>query len=76
VVDVGEDGGIVVGVVTGMIAEMIVGDVIGDGMADLELRVVAGLGGGEVVVFLWRALVVVVGFRGWKWRWISMMEFW
>ena len=31
---------------------MVIGDVIGDGMAGLELREVAGLGGGEVMVFL------------------------
>ena len=59
-----------------MFTVIVTGNVTGDGMDGLELRVVADLGGGEVVVFLWRALVVVVGFRGWKWRWISMMEFW
>ena len=55
---------------------MLVRDVPGDGMAGLELRVVDSLGGGEAVVFFWRNLEVVVGFRRWKWIWISMVEFW
>ena len=36
---------------------------------------VADLGGGGVVVFLWRDLVVVVGFRGWKWRLLVWWSF-
>ena len=69
--DVDEDVGVVIRVVAGMVSR----DIIGDGITDLELRVVVGLRGGEVVVFLWRDLVVVVGFRRWKWRWISMVKF-
>ena len=57
--DVVEDGEVFVGIVAGMI--------VGVEGASPRLRVVVGLGGG-VVVFLWRDLVVVVGFRRWKWR--------
>ena len=41
-----------------MIAGMIIGDVVGEKMA--SLGVVAGLGIGDGVVFLWMDLVVVV----------------
>ena len=47
-----------------MASEVVTRDVVREGMVGLELKVVAGLGGGGVVVFLWRDMVVVVvGFR-------------